>query len=104
MLWDCGTLFKKNALLLSRFVGQWDTVLKGRVNLVTDQMKRTVSVVGLWDTLLKEMLLYRADPSRFVGQWDIVLKGRVNLVTDQHKKTQSVVGLWDTLLKDMLLH
>ena len=41
-----------------RFVGQWDTVLKGRENLVTDQQKRTVSVVGLWDTLLKEMIPY----------------------------------------------
>ena len=38
-------------------MGQWDTVLKGRVNLVTDQQKRTVSVVALWDTLFKEMLL-----------------------------------------------
>ena len=50
----CGTVghsFKRDASLLSRFVGQWDTVLKGRVNLLTDQQKRTVSVVGLWDTL-----------------------------------------------------
>ena len=57
--------------------------MKGRVNLVTDQQKRTKSVVGLWDTLLKEMLLYQADPIRFVGPWDTVLKGRVNLVTSQ---------------------
>ena len=31
-------------------MGQWDTVLKGRVNLVTEQHKKTQSVVGLWDT------------------------------------------------------
>ena len=68
-------------------MGQWDTVLKGRDNLFTDQQKGTQSVVGLWDTLLKEMLLYCADPIRFVGQW-----------------TQSIVGLWDTVLKEILLY
>ena len=65
-------------------MGQWDKDLKGRVNLVTDQHKKTQSVVGLWDTLLKEKLLYRAEPIRFVGPWDTVLKGRVNLVTSQY--------------------
>ena len=65
-------------------MGQWDTVLKGRVKLATHQQKRTQSIVGLWDTVLKEILLYRADPIRFVGQWDTGFKGRI-------KRTQGVV-------------
>ena len=64
-------------------MGQSDTVLEGSVNLVTSQQKRTQSVVGLWDTLLEDMLLHGADPIRFVGQLDTVLKGRVNFVTSQ---------------------